>query len=90
MPFMHVHDHCPEQHDNHCHEQHDSEPTHTDERCPACVFLNTHIVFNVQPPNIITHTTCNEAPPLARVIAKAYNPITNIQSRAPPIFSIYT
>ena len=87
MPFMHVHDHCAEHHDDHCAEHHESEPTHTDERCPGCVFLNTAVTFQVPPITLVTNYLYIETLPLTEVSSISFNPPIYIQSRAPPTFS---
>lgn len=84
MPFMHVHDH-EDKHD-HCHEHKDSDPLHTDETCPACVFLNSQVDFIVQPPTTTTQFPCSETPTIAIATAPTFNPIVNIRKRAPPVF----
>lgn len=81
---MHVHEHCPVHHDDHCSEHHESESTHTDERCPACVFLNTPVTVQVPPITLVTNYLYIETLPLTEVNAISFNPTIYIQSRAPP------
>ncbi len=85
MPFMHVYEH--EHHDDHCPEHHDSEPTHTDARCPACVFDSTYVDCHIQPTVISSNSLSIETLPLVKVSFIAFNPTTSIQNRSPPIFS---
>ena len=85
MPFMHVHDHCNVHHD--CNEHHESEPKHTDESCPACVFLNVPVTFQVPPITLVTNYLYIETLPLTEVSSISFNPPIYIQSRAPPTFS---
>ena len=86
---MHFHEH--ELHECHCdeqsHEDEEGEPLHTDERCPGCVFLNTHVTFHVPPITLVTNYLYIETLPLTEVSAISFNPTTHIQSRAPPTFS---
>ncbi len=85
MPFMHVHEHHHDCHHGHGHDE--GEPLHSDEKCPACVFINTHVDFNIQPTTIPACALCYIIIPHTEVYPKDFSPITNIQSRAPPIFS---
>ena len=89
---MHFHEHC---HDHeHCHEHEDTEPIPedtepipTNEKCPACVFLNTPVTFQVPPITLVTDNLYIETLPLTEVSYISFNPTTHIQSRAPPTFS---
>ena len=82
---MHVHEHNHEHEYSHEHE--DTEPLHADERCPACVFITTDVYFNIQPTTIPTNELCNYNIPQLISSPKTFNPTSNIQKRAPPIFS---
>ncbi len=82
---MHCHENDLEH--EHCHEHEDSEPLHTDERCPACVFITTHVNFNIQPTTIPTNALCDTKIPQITISPKTFNPTSNIQKRAPPTFS---
>ena len=83
MPLLHdhEHDHC----HGHKHEQEESECSHTDENCLACVFINTHVEFRIQPTAIVFSYPCFGKLSPSKVVFVPLIPTTSVQSRAPPI-----
>ena len=84
-----MHDHHPHAHyheDEHEHE--DSKPSQSKENCAACVFINTHANFKIQPTVIVSPTLYYGTLSVGEAILIPSKLTANNKSRAPPIFSI--
>ena len=70
----------------HEHEHEHAESSHSDKNCAACVFINTHVDFDIHPTTIGSpFLVCDTLPP-TDVVFITLKPTSTIRSRAPPIF----
>ncbi len=76
-PLLHDHEH------DHEHAEH----SHSEESCVACVFINTHVEFEIQPTAIVFPSPCCGKFSPSEVVFVPLIPTTSVQSRAPPTFS---
>ena len=82
-----MHDHHPHAY-HHKDEHEDREPSQSEENCAACVFINTHVNFEIQPTVIASSTLYYGTLLVGEAILIPSKLTANNKSRAPPIFSI--
>ena len=85
-PLLHDHEHAHDHESEQDHEHEHSEPSHSEENCAACAFINTNVEFKIQPAVLVGPSPCCGEPSPSEVVFVPLIPATNIQSRAPPIF----